>query len=414
MSHSNKLNIIIIFALLYLSLIIGFLFDENSSGGAFTDFNLRISIINQFITDFKFAFFNYDTLGDRHSPVLPIIIYYLLQLGLELSEIRFLHLHLLLLIIFFSYKCLITKFSNVEKKILFLISCVFFISPIMRSTAIWPDSRILGLLLFIISLFFFLKFKKKKKLSHCIYSNIILVLSSYISPNFSVFFIFFFYHYFLFYKFSNKIFLIIIVNFLFSVPMFIYLFILQINFLIIPVDGSVANSSVRLNLSNKILIISTLVSFYLIPIIMSTNFKKNFFEFFQVKYLLYTFVLTTILILFFNYQINFTGGGIVFKLSHILFKNSYLFYLFSLFSLIMIITFFKINANNLLLFIILIISNPQLTIYHKYYDPLLILLFLLSFEFKFNIVEYLNKKLLIYIYIFYTLFLGANFLRYLI
>ena len=162
MSHSNKLNIIIIFALLYLSLIIGFLFGENSSGGAFTDFGLRTSIINQFIADFKFAFFNYDTLGDRHSPILPIIIYYLLQLGLELSEIRFLHLHLLPLIIFFSYKCLITKFSKVEKKILFLISCVFFISPIMRSTAIWPDSRILGLLFFIISLFFFLKFKKKR------------------------------------------------------------------------------------------------------------------------------------------------------------------------------------------------------------------------------------------------------------
>jgi hypothetical protein len=284
----------------------------------------------------------------------------------------------------------------------------------MRSTAIWPDSRILGLLLFIISLFFFLKFKKKKKFSHCIYSNIILVLSSYISPNFSVFFIFYFYHYFLFYKISNQIFLIIIVNFLFSIPMIFYLFIFQINFLIIPVDGSVANSSVRLNLSNKMLIISTLVSFYLLPIIMSTNFKKKFFEFFRIKYLLYTFVLTTILILFFNYQINFTGGGIVFKLSHILFKNSYFFYLFSLFSLIIIFTFFKLNTNNLLLFIVLIISNPQLTIYHKYYDPLLILLFLLSFEFKFNMVEYLNRKLLIYIYIFYTLFLGANFLRFLI
>ena len=38
MSHSNKLNIIIIFALLYLSLIIGFLFGENSSGGAVSDY----------------------------------------------------------------------------------------------------------------------------------------------------------------------------------------------------------------------------------------------------------------------------------------------------------------------------------------------------------------------------------------
>jgi hypothetical protein len=414
MSHSNKLNIIIIFFLLYLSLIIGFLFGENSSGGAVTDFNLRVSIINQFTDDFKFAFFNYNTLGDRHSPVLPIVIYIIQQLGLELSEIRFLHLHLLPLIIFFSYKCLIIKFSIIEKKILFLISCVFFISPIMRSTAIWPDSRILGLLLFVISLFFFLKFKKKKKFKHCIYNNITLILSSYVSPNFSIFFIFFFYHFFLFYKFSYKIFLILIINFLFATPMIVYLFILDINFLIKPVDGDAANTLVRLNPSNKILIISSLVLFYLTPIITSINFKKKFLEFFQIKYLLYVLLLSIVLLLFFNYQINFTGGGIIFKLSYILFDNLYLFSIFSVISLIIIVTFFKLNTNNILLFIVLIISNPQLTIYHKYYDPLLLLLFLLSFDFKFNLTEYLNKKLLIYIYIFYTLFLGANFFRFLI
>jgi len=130
--------------------------------------------------------------------------------------------------------------------------------------------------------------------------------------------------------------------------------------------------------------------------------------------LLYVFLLTIVLLLFFNYQINFTGGGIIFKLSYILFDNLYLFSIFSLISLIIIVTFFKLNTNNILLFIVLIISNPQLTIYHKYYDPLLLLLFLLSFDFKFNLTEYLNKKLLIYIYIFYTLFLGANFFRFLI
>ena len=196
--------------------------------------------------------------------------------------------------------------------------------------------------------------------------------------------------------------------------MIVYLFILDINFLIKPVDGDAANPLVRLNPSNKILIISSLVLFYLTPIIMSINFKKKFLEFFQIKYLLYVFLLTIILLLFFNYQINFTGGGIIFKLSYILFDNLYLFSIFSLISLIIIVTFFKLNTNNILLFIVLIISNPQLTIYHKYYDPLLLLLFLLSFDFKFNLTEYLNKKLLIYIYIFYTLFLGANFFRFLI
>jgi hypothetical protein len=196
--------------------------------------------------------------------------------------------------------------------------------------------------------------------------------------------------------------------------MIVYLFILDINFLIKPVDGDATNTLVRLNPSNKILIISSLVLFYLTPIITSINFKKKFLEFFQIKYLLYVLLLSIVLLLFFNYQINFTGGGIIFKLSYILFDNLYLFSIFSVISLIIIVTFFKLNTNNILLFIVLIISNPQLTIYHKYYDPLLLLLFLLSFDFKFNLTEYLNKKLLIYIYLFYTLFLGANFLRFLI
>jgi hypothetical protein len=58
--------------------------------------------------------------------------------------------------------------------------------------------------------------------------------------------------------------------------MIVYLFILEINFLIKPVDGDAANTLVRLNLSNKILIISSLIFFYLLPIIISINFKKNF------------------------------------------------------------------------------------------------------------------------------------------
>ena len=74
MSHSNKLNIIIIFAILYLSLIIGFLFGENSSGGAVSDFNLRISIINEFITDFKFAFFKHQSIALKGKAVLILIL----------------------------------------------------------------------------------------------------------------------------------------------------------------------------------------------------------------------------------------------------------------------------------------------------------------------------------------------------
>ena len=63
---------------------------------------------------------------------------------------------------------------------------------------------------------------------------------------------------------------------------------------------------------------------------------------------------------------------------------------------------FKIDSNNLLLFLILIISNPQFTIYHKYLDPLLIILFFLFFLIlNLKKEEIINKKFLVSIYLFY-------------
>ena len=114
---------------------------------------------------------------------------------------------------------------------------------------------------------------------------------------------------------------------------------------------------------------------------------------------------------FFNYSINFTGGGIFFKLSYFIFNNNYLFYLISITSLIVIGVTFKFNSNNILLFLILILSNPQLTIYHKYYDPLLIVLYFLLFEFKFDIRKVINNKYIYNIYFFYIIFLAINLSR---
>ena len=91
--------------------------------------------------------------------------------------------------------------------------------------------------------------------------------------------------------------------------------------------------------------------------------------------------------------------------------HNYLFYLISITSLIVIGVTFKFNSNNILLFLILILSNPQLTIYHKYYDPLLIVLYFLLFEFKFDIRKVINNKYIYNIYFFYIIFLAINLSR---
>ena len=189
-NNSNKIGV---FLFLYCSLLFGFYFGENSSGGAYPDFIMRMGVIQNFKIDFLNTFLNYDNSPDRHSPIILIIISSLNNLGLDLNTIRFLHLNFLPLLILISYKCLVLKFPNNDKNIIFFICCVFFLSPTLRSTAIWPDSRIFGLVLFMFSVYYFLRFQNDHKFKNCIINNILLILSAYVSPNFSIFFLYFFF-----------------------------------------------------------------------------------------------------------------------------------------------------------------------------------------------------------------------------
>ena len=145
LNNTNKMGI---FFILYFSLLAGYYFGENSSGGAYPDFQMRIGLIDSFKNNFKETFLNYHNFSDRHSPLLIIIISYLNNLGIDLNIIRLIHLNLVPLLIFISYKCLVLKFPDNNKNLLFLICCAFFLSASLRSIAIWPDSRLIGLFLF--------------------------------------------------------------------------------------------------------------------------------------------------------------------------------------------------------------------------------------------------------------------------
>ena len=410
MFNHHTSNKTIVFALLFITLFIGFFFNENSSGGAFPDFLLRIEIINSFSNDFIGTFFNYNQYPDRHSPLILILITMLLKSGLDINSIRFLHLFIVPLIIVVTHKCLISKYGKKYNYVFFLISATFFLSPTIRSISIWPDSRLLGLLFFLLSLFFFLEFNKKNKFKYAIYNTLFLILASYISPNFSIFFLYFFYNFFKHYSFSKESYKILFINLVLSLPMIYYLFILDINFLKITAIPDI-NMINRINPANKILIISSLILFYSVPILLNKSvisICKNLIV--ASRFIIFSAIFF-ILTFFFNYSINYSGGGIFFKLSYFFFNNNYFFLIISFLSFLYIGTFFKINLNNILLFTILILSNPQLTIYHKYYDPLLIILFFTVFEYNFNFKKILNKKTVFNFYVFYLLFLFTNLSR---
>ena len=408
LNNTNKIAILLI---LYISLIIGCYLGENSSGGAYPDFLKRMGLIENFKKNFTETFLNYHNLPDRHSPLLIIIISYFNSLGIELVLIRLLHLNFLPLLVFISYKCLVLKFPNIEKNLLFLICCSFFLSASLRSIAIWPDSRLIGLILFLYSVYFFIKFQIKFKYKYCIYNNLLLILSAYFSPNFSIFFIYFFFFYFKFYNFSKQILTLLVLNFILSLPMLFYVFILDVNFLTIKATSNI-NTMESLNISNKIFIISSLI-FYMLPFILNKVSIKFIFEEFKFNYFYFIIIIFFLLIYFLIIQTNILVENF-FQIFNEILGNSYLFFLIVFISFLLIVNFFKINLNNLLLFFVLIISNPQLTIYHKYFDPLLILLFFLCFDFRFNIEKIINNNLLINFYVFYLILFIINLGRHFI
>ena len=146
----------------------GFILGENTTLGPKYDFFYALKQLEFFERDFKFTFFNYDKIDSptRISPVFILIIFFLKKIFINLDLVRFILLNIILLnqILFYqSLKLIFYKKIGIDKKLLFLLSCVIFLSPSFRANAIWPESAMLGLLFFNISIYFFLRFIENRE-----------------------------------------------------------------------------------------------------------------------------------------------------------------------------------------------------------------------------------------------------------
>jgi hypothetical protein len=411
-----SLNNIFLLLFLYLTLIIGFIYGENLNYGAYGDWvGANREPIKDFSNNFAYTFLNYDSYGHRHSPIYLIFLSLFLDLGLDINQVRFFHLHLCISLIVIFYQCLRLKFTNINNNYIFLLSLIIFLSPTFRSLAIWPDSRLPGLTFFVLAIYFFLKFTKKNEVKYAWYTCASLVVSSYISPNFSVFFLYFFFFFFKKVKFKELSFLIIF-NFLASLPILYYIFILDVNFLAAGATPGLNNKSINFsfNLPDKLMIISSIIFFHLSPILIMSN-SFNQFKNFLLKKFLILIPLTACLTYFFNYQLSYTGGGVFFILSNLLLDNNYLFYIGSFFFISFVLYIASFSLNNFFLLTLLIISNIQNTIYHKYYEPLILIMFFTLIKYP-EVENFLKKKnnifylyLLSLIYILMRIF-KANYL----
>ena len=401
------------FFFLYITLIISFFLGEDSTGGAFRDYHNHTFASEAFASDFFKTFYEYDSYRTRHSPILIIFLSLFEKIELPDIFIRLIHLHICLILPFLFYKCLTVKFHEIDKKILFFLSSLIFLSPTFRSLSIWPDSRLLGLILFTLGVYYFLKFEESKNFKFAIYNVIILALSAYISPNFSVFSVFFLLNFVFNYGiFSKKILSIIILNLVLALPAFYYIFVLDVNFLLKSAAiGVEENERLFNNLFNNVLISFSIILFYLIPFLFFKIIKTN--NIFDIRNILISILIFSICVYNFDYNYSYSGGGIFFKVSYYLFQNNYLFYLISFFAILVICSLLSKNYFNILLIITIVFNNPQYTIYHKYFDPFLLIVFLTIFSFSLDLKKIFIPKNYMFIFTYFLAFLIISNLKFL-
>ncbi len=413
MFNNNYSKIIIILIIPVFSFVFGFINLEDSIGGAKRDFDAHENYIWNFYNDFKETLVNFglnkinETHKIRNLPTFYILSSGVLALGFDISHLRYFNLLSLVITIIFFYLCLNLKFKNLKPETIFLLISCLLLSPTIRSLINYPYPFIWGICFFTISIFYFLKFQliQNNFLKNSILCITYLAISSYFTPNFSVFILYYFYFFYSKFNFNKNFLLIIIISIILSLPA-ISLIILN-DFYIFKGEIFPVTPLEKFNFFNKLIIISSFLIIFFIPFITYekiylSNLKKKILD---VRFY-FLIIFGLICILFFDFKLG-AGGGIFFQISNFLLNNNLLLFLSFILFLLIFYTFNLFTINNISILMILILYNLQYTIYYKYFDPLIIFVYLfLMNNFNFN-QKYLNssaKKL----YLFYIAFLLAN------
>ena len=151
----------LLYFILSLSLFVSLYFQENSSGGSKLDNILTKHFIDYFQIGLAEGLNYFIKSGQVHSPVFYIIVAKTkLLFGNHLSSIIYVIISATLPFLF--YNLLKKKFVHANKEYLFFLSLLIFLSPYFRSSASWFTNDNLAIILFCLSLKYFLKIKNNK------------------------------------------------------------------------------------------------------------------------------------------------------------------------------------------------------------------------------------------------------------
>ncbi len=409
LKNNSRLITICLSILVLISFVYSFISGEDSLGKAEHDYIQNNIFLFSFSENFNLAIQKYGTYGEvRNLPTFNIIFSQFIKLGVEISSLKYLNILILILLIYYFLKSLEIKYKNLSQNGKILFCCIILLSPTIRSLVNFTYPYLWALCFFVISIFFYLNFKyyENNKLKNASYCILYLVITSYITPNFSVFIIIFLFDFFKEFKLSKSFFQICFFSFILSLPALSFL--IWKDFYIFKNDVFAMEYAEKFNISNKIVIITSIISLFFIPYLTKLNLKEIFLSI-KSKNLFYISFFFLFCILFFNFKPG-AGGGIFYQFSNLVFDNNFFLFFIFFISLLLFISPGLYNIENFILFTSLILYNLQYTIYYKYFDPLLLFIFLFLANIKRNNdfdINDLSKKY----FVFYILFLLLNIFK---
>jgi hypothetical protein len=395
----------LIFLLSFLTLFLSFYLNEDGFGtGASGDFHDTWGYIENILKN------NFKIINPLNWTLhFPFHYYILSFFYIIISDQTYLRFFFCSLSFFVPYLFIIIYKkinNNLSYDFSITLGTIIFFIPAFRYTSIWANNNITSTIFFLISIFFFYfwknRYKKNYSLYFILFQVFFLTLACYTRQYYCVFFIYFFYFYFKKLCHSDLI-IVIFFTFLLSLPGLFYIYYFP---------ELLTKLSISTSFSNSLLGNSSMLSIYLIPIILINFFlNKKIFNKKEVIFLiLFSFFLTLILSFNFDYS-NWLGGGIIFFITNTILKNNFLFYCSSALSFAVLLFIAKENVPNSLLVLILLFTFSGNAVYQRYFEPLFYIVYFLLINTKTSSIFKTNIKSIYFLFGFYLIYYSCALLR---
>ena len=387
----------------------GFYIDEDSagSGGFILDFNKTWNFVITLKNEMNFLQDEYSS----HTPLHYLVLSQLLSVTGSQNFTRLFYFLICFLIPYLFYKCLKLQFSQLSKINLILIVSMVFFLPSFRSSAIWANSSTTALIFFLIFLYYYISWNKKNKVyksslnKEVFFQTFYLALAVYSRQYYAYIYLILMMIYLKNLNFKNFIFISLFV-FGLSLPGF-YLVLFNPK-IIVDFD---------LNFNNTILVSSSIISFYLIPVyllhLLNTQKLNSILKKISYKDLipyLIIFVIAVFMFIFFDYNYKI-GGGYFLKLSRIIFDSNFLFFITSVLGLFMVYDLIREDKENFFLIFILLLGFSYHMIFQKYFEPMFLFIYFLMINSKIKDKFLRNTKSLYILNLYFLTYLISGILN---